>query len=206
MTINSSTNVSHLTLSVDAPAHEALDAPLDSDLGHGQAAALRPLVLLVEGLAKRVTGGRSGGGVVPGIHPPRDVHSLRGVGRGPGAGGGHGARGPGVGAAGLDGHRNDALLLLSARVRQTEPQVLLGLGRGPGWETVSLEQKRILKKKTLKNCIVLTSVGLFESRILRAFEEEINELRPFFTSAFRAFLSGAEYFLASSMSLQSKDF
>ena len=143
MTINSSTNVSQATLSVDAPAHKALDAPLDSDLGHGQAAALRPLVLLVEGLAQRVTGGRGGGGVVPGIHPPRDVHSLRGVGRGPGAGGGHGARGqpgPGVGAAGLDGHRNDALLLLSARVRETEPQVLLGLSRGRGRGTVSLEQ------------------------------------------------------------------
>ena len=78
--------------SVDAPAHEALDASLDGDLGHGQAAAaLRPPpILLVEGLAERVSGGR-GGGIVPWVHPPRDVHRLRGVGCGPGAGGGHGA-------------------------------------------------------------------------------------------------------------------
>ena len=92
--IVSSSNISQpLSLSVDAPAHEALDAPLDSDLGHGQAAALRPLVLLVEGLGQRVTGGRGGGGVVSGIHPPCDVYGLRGVRRGPGASGGHGARG-----------------------------------------------------------------------------------------------------------------
>ena len=55
----------------------------------------------------------------------------------------------------------------------------------------------------IKRFDVLTRVGLFVSRILRAFEEEISELRPFFTSAFKAFLSGAEYFLASSMSLKS---
>ena len=59
-----------------------------------------------------------------------------------------------------------------------------------------------MEKNRKKNFDILTSVGLFVSRILRAFEEEINELRPFFTSAFRAFLSGAEYFLASSISLQ----
>ena len=65
-----------------------------------------------------------------------------------------------------------------------------------------LERKGCIKKKIGKKFGILTSEGLFVSRILRAFEEEINELRPFFTSAFRAFLSGAEYFLASSISLQ----
>ena len=119
--------------SVDAPAHEALDAPLDGDLGHGQAAATLhpPPVLLVECLAERVPGGRGGGWLVPRVHPPRDVHRLGGVGRGPGAGGGHGARarhpGPGVRPAGLDGHSDHTLLLLSARVREAEPQVLLSL-------------------------------------------------------------------------------
>ena len=65
--------------------------------------------------------------VVSGVHPPRDV--LRGVRGGP-RGAGERARAPGIDPAGLDGDRDDALLLLAATVRQVEPQVLLGLRRG----------------------------------------------------------------------------
>ena len=43
---------------------------------------------------------------------------------------GEGARAAGINATGLDGDRYDALLLLSAAVRQVEPQVLLSLSRG----------------------------------------------------------------------------
>ena len=73
-------------MSVDAPADEALDAPLDADLGHGVPAPapalhLAPLLLVV-GRAQRVSGGRGGGGgVVARVHSPRDVLLLR---RGPG--------------------------------------------------------------------------------------------------------------------------
>ena len=71
-------------MSVDAPADEALDAPLDADLGHGVPAPalhLAPLLLVV-GRAQRVPGGRGGGGgVVARVHSPRDVLLLR---RGPG--------------------------------------------------------------------------------------------------------------------------
>ena len=62
-------------MSVDAPADEALDAPLDADLGHGVPAPapalhLAPLLLVV-GRAQRVPGGRGGGGgVVARVHSP----------------------------------------------------------------------------------------------------------------------------------------
>ena len=75
-------------MSVDAPADEALDAPLHADLRHGVPAPapalhLAPLLLVVR-RAQRVPGGRGGGGgggVVARVHSPRDVLLLR---RGPG--------------------------------------------------------------------------------------------------------------------------
>ena len=54
---------------------------------------------------------------------------MRGQHSGPGRAG-EGAGAARVNATGLDGDRYDALLLLSAAVRQVEPQVLLSLRRG----------------------------------------------------------------------------
>ena len=81
-------------------------------------------ILLMESLTQRMSDRLV---VISGVDSPRDV--LRWVRGGPGRAG-EGARAARVNTTGLDGDGYDALLLLSAAVRQVEPQVLLSLSRG----------------------------------------------------------------------------